>query len=110
MRPLTYEDLRAVESVLDEMYDAAGFWDSGAWLHIPGGPDDKLHVSLSANSAKMFALAEKMRLYIAPDSSSESYTDGTVDVHECGWCGAPTKYPTDRDGRGVCIACSVTAK
>ena len=110
MRPLTYEDLRAVESVLDEMYDTADFWDSGAWLHIPGGPDDKLHTSLSANSAKLHALADKMRLFIAPDSTPQTYTDGAVDIHDCEWCGSPTRYITERGNRGVCIACSIVAK
>ena len=89
MRPLTFEDLRAVESTIDEMHDTVDFW------YAQGG---------SAYAERLYELAQKTRLYIAPDSSMS-------DEHsECGWCGEPTKYPTDRAGRGVCIACSVTAK
>jgi hypothetical protein len=90
MRPLTYEDLRAVESVFDEMYDTVEYWQA--------------QNDFPAHAETLYELTQKMRLYIAPDSSSSG------EIHECEWCGSPTKYPTDRNGRGVCIACSVTAK
>jgi hypothetical protein len=89
MRQLTYEDLRAVESVVDEMHDTVDYW---------------LAQNEKDCASRLYELAQKMRLFIAPDSRM------TEDMGECGWCGEPTKYPTEWNGRDVCIACSVTAK
>jgi hypothetical protein len=89
MRPLTYEDLRAVESVIDEMHETVDYWVA---------QEDK------GCAEKLYEIAQKMRLFIAPDSSM------TETTNECGWCGEPTKYPTEHNGREICIACSITAK
>ena len=110
MRPLTYEDLRAVESVIEEMNDTADFWESGAYLHVPG-ESNNLHDILMDKADKIRVYADKIRIFIAPDSTAQTYAEGGVpEILECGWCGAPTRYITERGDLGICIACSVTAK